>query len=187
MGLNEFVERQSLIYNWLSQSQGRKINLVDIEQIEISDGLKNILHIAKHYSDEIHAFEISILNGFFVVLTIGYKGAAFSSGLGADSNILKALESSLNEYLMILDSCLSIKVSPQQLKLRQDNIYTAFYSMDVKEFWDKFNYLVQTSDYMDIKSLTSNVDDFHSLVKRTHDKFQIDIYCCYLPFPLKKY
>lgn len=185
-GFNEFIERQSLIYNWLSQSQGRKINLVEIDQIEVNDELKNILQIARHFSDEIHAFEISLINGFFVVLTIGYKGAAFSSGLGADSNILKALESSLNEYLMILDSCLSIKASPQYLKSRRDNIYTAFYLMDVEGFWDKFNYLIQSSDYIDIKSSTCNVVNFQDLVKKAHDKFQIDIHCCYLPFPLKE-
>lgn len=184
-GFNEFIERQSLVYNWLSKSQGKKINLADIDQIEKNDSLKNILQIAKHFSDEIHAFEISIVNGFFVVLTVGYKGAAFSSGLGADSDILKALESSLNEYLMILDSCLSTKVHPQQMKSRHDNIYTTFYSMDVKEFWDKFNYLIQSSDFVDIKSSTNNVDDFQDLVIKTHEKFQISIYCCYMPFPLK--
>lgn len=185
-GFNEFIERQSLIYSWLSESQGETINLVDIYEIENNNSLKKIFRIAQCYSDEILAFEISIIKGIYVVLTIGYKGAAFASGLGTDSNILKALEKSLNEYLMILDSCLSIKAYPQQSKTKYDNVYASnFYKMNVKEFWGKFDYLVQSSNYIDIKSSTYNIDNFQDLIKKTHEKFQIDIYSCYLPFPLK--
>ncbi|MNJ59437.1 hypothetical protein D3C77_551220 [compost metagenome] len=86
---------------------------------------------------------------------------------------------------MILDSCLSIKYYPQQIESIHDILITTFYSMDVEEFWEKFNYLMQSSDYIDIESSTSNDDNFQDLVKKTHETFQIDISTCYLPFPLK--
>lgn len=184
-GFGEFIERQSLVYNWLSKSPGKKINLEDIFKLDRNDDLKNLVQLAKCLSDEIDAFEVSIIDGFFVVLTVGYKGEAFSSGMGADINILKALESSLNEYLMIMDSCLFTKANPEVKRSVHDNIYTSFYSMNVKEFKEKFDYLIQSSNYLDIRSVIHSVGDFYEIVRKTHEKFQIEIYCSFLPSPLK--
>lgn len=185
-GFGEFIERQSLVYNWLSKSPGKKIKFDDICKLEKNDDLKNLIQLAECFSDEIDAYEVSIIDGFFVVLTVGHKGEAFSSGMGADLNILKALESSLYEYLMIMDSCLSIKANPKMKLVVHDNIYTtSFYSMNIKEFKEKFDYLIQSSNYLDINSAIHSVDDFYEIVRKTHEKFKIEIYCSFLPSPLK--
>lgn len=182
-GFNEFIERQSLIYNWLSESTGIQINLMGIDKLDTNDSLKRILQIAMSYSDKMYAFDISIIDGMYVVLTIGHNGAAFASGLGTDSNLLIALESSLNEYLMILDSCINIKFNPQQY--HSDNIYSShFYSMDVDDFLDQFNYLINHPQQMNVTSVAKE-KNLGELIKDAHNKFQLNIYACFMPFPLK--
>lgn len=184
-GFKEFLERQSLIYNWLSALPGKQIKLTDVIEINNNKNFTKLLNIALSYSEKIYLFDISIINGFYVVLTIGQKGYAFSSGLGADTNLLNAIESSLSEYLMILDSCIINKLNSNKYRSGDSNVYTDyFFSLNVDQFFDQFSYLLNQSEFMDIKQNETEIN-WRELVRNTHKKFNINLYACYMPFPLR--
>ncbi|MFO1441771.1 YcaO-like family protein [Bacillus sp. Bva_UNVM-123] len=185
-GFKEFIERQSLVYNWLSRSEGQKLNYDLIKKyFFINKNLRILLKAAERLSEEFFSFNISIINGFFVIYTIGYGGNAFSSGLGADYDLLKALEGSLNEYIMILESSISIKENPDSLKRTSNNKYVYnFYNMDKSEFLNKYSYLINSNQEMDILDYKFK-SNFKEILLKVHADFKLDMYVCFLPHPQK--
>ncbi|MCG7315586.1 YcaO-like family protein [Priestia flexa] len=184
-GFKEFIERQSLVYNWLSKSEGQYI---DVNKIDL-DKLSNpeILKLAKIASDKFYCFNISIVDGVYVVFTFGFKGEAFSSGIGTDFQLEKAIESSINEYIMILDSSYSLKARNNK-HLKEEDIYIYnFHSLKVEEFKNRLSYLINSRQKLDVykESVKKplNIGDILLKLKITYD---IDVYACFLPSPLNE-
>ncbi|MED4046516.1 YcaO-like family protein [Priestia aryabhattai] len=185
-GFKEFVERQSLVYNWLSRTEGEQIEVSEIKKhYEDNSQLSKIIKIAQIASDEFYCFNISIVEGLYVVLTYGFKGDAFSSGLGTDFSLEKAIEGSLNEYIMILDSSYSLKANDNSYLDKRDVYVYNFHSLSVEEFKNRMSYLLNNKRKLDVKKESSKqIINLKTALLEIKNKYKINIYACFLPFPL---
>ncbi len=130
------------------------------------------------------SFNISLIEGIYVILTIGTKGIAFSSGVGTDSLLEKAIENSLNEYLMILES--SINKEQINLKGSTDKYAVNFYSLTGKEFMESYKYLLEGEDKLSELSYSSPKNNMESWILNLNKEYGLNIYACYLPHPIKQ-
>lgn len=184
--VKEFIERQSLVANWLTRGVGEKISFEKI--INKNPEHKSLLSLIKHVktmSDQIISFNISLIKGIYVVLTIGYKGEAFSTGLGTDGNLAKAMENSLSEYLMILESCMLIKRNSENIIDSNEKYAVNFYSLTIEGFLNAFQYLFESKYELPESLYSSKTNDFHQWILDLKQLFGINLYACYLPHPLK--
>ncbi|MDC6268626.1 YcaO-like family protein [Lysinibacillus fusiformis] len=182
-GLNEFIERQSLVTNWLTKSPGEKISYSLLKEKNSTNiKLLNMIKLAENMSDVIFSYNISLIEGIYVILTVGTKGIAFSSGVGTDSLLEKAIEKSLNEYLMIIESCL-IK---DQIDEKFLDIYAAnFYSLTVEEFLESYKYLLEGGDLLTELSYSSQKNKMENWILNLKEKYGLNIFACFLPHPMK--
>lgn len=182
--LKEFIERQSLVANWLTRSPGEKVSLGLLkEKKSLNIKLLNLVQHAENMSDMLFSFNISLIDGIYVILTIGTKGNAFSAGIGTDCLLEKAIENSLNEYLMILESC----IIREQININSADKYVMnFYSLTVKEFLESFKYLLEGEDRLLERSYSSPENNMNSLIINLNKKYKLNIYACYLPHPIKQ-
>ncbi|MEC1302877.1 YcaO-like family protein [Lysinibacillus capsici] len=187
-GLKEFIERQSLVTNWLTRSSGETISFEMLKNKNfLNIKLLNLLKYAEKMSDTIIAVNISIIDGIFVILTIGSNGNAFSSGIGTDRNLEKAVESSLNEYLMILESSFMRAKNPEAFKESTEKYVVNFYSLTVKEFLNSFKYLIEgESKQLSEISYYPSTTTMNSLLLNLKEHYGLNIYACFLPHPLKE-
>ncbi len=182
-GLNEFIERQSLVTNWLTRSPGEKVSYPLLKE-KNSQNIKllKMIKLVENMSDEIFSFNISLIEGIYVILTIGTKGIAFSSGIGTDSILEKAIEKSLNEYLMILESCLI----REQINFRVVDKYAAnFYSLTSKEFLESYKFLLEGEDILSELAYSSQKNSMQNWILSLNEKYGLNIFACYLPHPIK--
>lgn len=182
-GLNEFIERQSLVTNWLTRSPGEKVSYPLLKE-KNSQNMKllNMIKLVENMSDAFFSFNISLIEGIYVILTIGTKGIAFSSGVGTDSILEKAIEKSLNEYLMILESCLI----REQINLQVVDKYAAnFYSLTTKEFLESYKFLLEGEDILSELSYSSQKNSMENWILSLKEKYGLNIFACYLPHPIK--
>ncbi|QDQ01666.1 hypothetical protein FOH38_14930 [Lysinibacillus fusiformis] len=184
-GLKEFIERQSLVTNWLTRSPGEKVSFPLLKE-KSSQNIKllNMIKLAENMSDAIFSFNISLIEGIYVILTIGTKGIAFSSGVGTDSLLEKAIENSLNEYLMILES--SLIKEQINLKGSTDKYAVNFYSLTGKEFLESFKYLLEGEDRLSELSYSSKKNNMENWILNLNKKYGLNIFACYLPHPIKQ-
>lgn len=185
-GFKEFIERQSLIFNWLTKNPGERINyeLLKNNNQKYTNVLK-LLHIAKSLSDEMFSFNISIVEGMFVIFTIGYKRNAFSAGLGADFDLNSAIESSLNEYLMILESSIALQANPENnnLSININKYAFIFYNMKIKQFIDDYEYLFNSKIVFN-EALLLKKFDFNEVLLRVNQELNLNVFTCFLPHPI---
>lgn len=186
-GLKEFIERQSLVINWLTKSPGERVVFSLLKEVNfLNASLLNLLKYADNMSDAIFSFNISMVEGIYVILTIGTKGNAFSSGIGTSSLLEKAIENSLNEYLMILESSFFGIENPEMYKKSNEKYVVNFYSLTVKEFMESFSYLLEGEDILSELSYSNSKTNMENLLLNLKEKYGLNIYACYLPHPLNQ-
>src|SRR5699024_3091077 len=91
----EYIERQSLIYNWLTATSGVRIDIDSINDHHINKLIKNTYN----FVDILHIVNISIHNSIYVILCIGYSEEYVSVAIAADWDLNHAISSSLQEFL----------------------------------------------------------------------------------------
>lgn len=186
-GLKEFIERQSLVTNWLTRSPGEKVSFALLKENNfLNKRLLSLLKYSENMSDKIFSFNISLIEGIYVILTIGTKGNAFSSGIGTGSLLEKAIENSLNEYLMILESSILRLENPGNFKKSTVKYVENFHSLTVKEFMESFSYLLEGEDILSELSYCPSKINMESWILNLNKKYGLNIYACYLPHPLKQ-
>ena len=185
-GLKEFIERQSLVINWLTRSPGEKISFEYLKENKfLNTKLTSLLKYAENMSDTIFSFNISIIEGIYVIFTIGTKGNAFSAGIGTNCLLEKAIENSLNEYLMILESSIIGLENPEMFKNSTEKYVVNFYTLKVKDFIESYSYLLEGEDILSEFSYPSSKTNMESLILNLNENYGLNIYACYLPHPLK--
>lgn len=95
----EFIERQSLVFNWLTQSPGRRIN---IKNLNINGKKKVLETLLRSYFSVFDSFEISIHSSCYVVITIGIGEYGKSVGLGVGWDLESAVYKSQKETLQFI-------------------------------------------------------------------------------------
>jgi len=186
-GLKEFIERQSLVTNWLTRSPGEKVSFELLKENNfLNKKLLSLLKYSENMSDKIFSFNISLIEGIYVILTIGTKGNAFSSGIGTGNHLDKAIENSLNEYLMILESSILRQGNPGVFKKSTVKYVEHFHSLTVEEFMESFSYLLEGENILSEYSYCPSKTNMESWILNLNEKYGLNIYACYLPHPLKQ-
>ena len=89
----EFFERQSLVYNWITQSPGCQVQPAEMENHLIQTACKK----ASHFVDELYFIDISIHPDLHVILALGFGEHYMGLGIAADWDLEEAVISSLDE------------------------------------------------------------------------------------------
>lgn len=180
----EFIERQSFIHTWLAKRPGKRIPLESL-QFDNEKVAKRIGFL-KENLDNIQCFDISLVEDVKVILTIGYNSSVFSAGLSADWDLCKAVESSLNEFTMVLEGSIYNNHYLIDRRYESRNVYVAyFYSMKVEEFIESYEFLLTSSD----KDVDSSISTFNNVgvfesIKNFNSKFNIQLYTIQFPVPI---
>lgn len=128
-GLDEFLERQFFIFNYLSKSSGEYIP-------------KSILKcFIKPEYEELNFFNISLVKGYYVLIAYGEQKGRFIIGLGASIVFEIALEKCLKELNQFLGMyCYDIVKDENRTKETLDYM-DYFLMLDNKELMDTYAYL----------------------------------------------
>ena len=102
--------------------------------------------------DKVRYFDISLVKGMHVILTLGTGKNAKAAGLGTSRNIIKAVQKSQMEILQYF-AVSSSKRKRRQTKLKlppKDNCLQYFDSLSTKEFVDAYRYLWDIKSCVDM-------------------------------------
>ncbi|WDM20585.1 YcaO-like family protein [Paenibacillus polymyxa] len=184
-GYLEFIERQSLIYSWLSKDPGCRVPIENIKNTVLLKKYNSISSVLNHISFH----NISIIEDIFVIMTIGFRDNIFSVGLGADWDLNKAINSSIDEFTMIYEGMISYKgVHSEEFKT--GNLYVdLFYSKNIKDFLNDISYLTNNTSYIKNKKITeTKTKEFliRNSLQNIKKKFDIEIYAAQIPSPYEK-
>lgn len=97
----EFIERQSLVFNWLTKTPGKTIKLDDFCNF---DHIRKLKILLEGYLENINLFNISIHPRIYVVITVGTSEYCKTVGIAASWSLTNAIFSSMKEALQLLSS-----------------------------------------------------------------------------------
>ncbi|MEW4371344.1 YcaO-like family protein [Paenibacillus kandeliae] len=180
-GFLECFERQSLIYNWLTKSAGKKIEL---NKIEKDYTLKKLISIAQKYTNHLHFFDISLHKSVKVIVCLGYGQFTKGTGVSAGWNYSDAIKGALLELFQYIT--VEQEGSEYEELSENDPYYYGNYffkKLDTKEFVKQFSYLIDNSLPIDNFNLYQSYRKM-SLQKITKEIFEdigLDFIVCYIP------
>ena len=144
----EFMERQSLIYNWLTASPGRAI--------EPSNLVEKQLSRVRAYFSEVKMFDISLHADLCVALVVGTGDKFMGVGCSADWNASEAVNGAIRELL----SHVVIYLPPHaaggrgtptrwEVRGRTGNVYADYFyhEMTPGALWHAYSYLGQGTSH----------------------------------------
>ncbi|MHB1955860.1 MAG: YcaO-like family protein [Sulfobacillus sp.] len=148
----EFIERQSLIYNWLTQSPG---SAIAEEQMAVDTRM--MLRRMRGYFEEIPAFDISLHPEVCVAVVMGFGETYMGIGVGAHWSTSAAVRSALRELLaQVMDyrpwpdpenrvQCVDQLDEKIEQREQIDNIYARNYydNYSPKRLREAFRYLME--------------------------------------------
>ncbi|MCI1593500.1 MAG: YcaO-like family protein [Heyndrickxia oleronia] len=91
----EFVERQSLVFSFLTESPALEVLFHEIENNQLINKLNR-------YFDEVKFYDISIIKGIYVIIGIGFGTKYYGIGLSANSNLFDALLGAVEELVQCI-------------------------------------------------------------------------------------
>lgn len=188
----EFFERQSLIFNWLSQSKGE---YVEIQKLKDRD-VQKIVESTYNYIDEIYLFNISLHKRLYVILTLGFGKFYFGVGIKASPFLKDAIKGSILE----LFHSFSLNKSKYHLSReennsdKEDNLgiegITGVFEFNSK-YWgnttsknlkNDYNYLFENYQYLNLENESQRSSlSFKKIISEVSSDLGIDIYCCFIP------
>ncbi|UHA74284.1 YcaO-like family protein [Paenibacillus sp. 481] len=137
----EFFERHSLIYNWLTKSNGIQIDCTHVK----NERINNIMNKVHHFIDELYLFNISLHNSIYVVFALGfgekYKSLGLKASLKAEDAIYGAIEE-LQQTFANHWTKNNVNNYEQYGQDKQADMYLKYYeSLSPLEMKDEFSYL----------------------------------------------
>lgn len=189
----EFIERQSLVYNWLTQSPGKRINLGKYADNTEINKVKICL---KAYCNSIDIFEISISAKCCVILTIAYGETYKSIGLAADWNLERAITKSMKEAYQVISGFTPLHFNDIQSTelllpissnvLNKANIYyDKFMDLSIDAMLNKYSYLYKNkSEGCEI--LLKNIErpsdsNYLKILKCISEEICVELVVCFIP------
>jgi ribosomal protein S12 methylthiotransferase accessory factor YcaO len=170
----EFMERQSFIINWLSQSKGKIINKNIISELN----LDLLYKMCFNYVDEVLMYDISIHNDVSVVLSIGIGEQYFGLGLSADWTLKGAIQGSLEEMFQFFSDKKNKYTVSKDLKHKNEEVlsldfndphaYSKYlFSFNSNEIANAYSYL-QKSD----ETVSRSESSFNSKNSNIYNKIK---------------
>lgn len=183
-GFLEFFERQSLVYNWLTKSQGTKINL-DNNEFSNDYAIQKLLSAAYKYTEHITLINISIHKDIYVVLCIAYGEYHKGVGCSAHWDKKEAVRGALEELYQTFSNKWTknnVKCYMKESTSNKENLYLSYYvSLDPLELKDKYEYLLNSPFETDNQYKNNYEVNFNTIVKNISKDLGIDILCSFIP------
>lgn len=159
----EFVERQSLIFSYLSKIKGTKINLKGTNQFTyLSDKLANL----KFY-------DISMVDEMYVILCKGVINGKFHIGVGGGSKVEDAINGALKEAYVCGEIYKTVDENYERNEKDFDYL-DVFLSLSTEELVEAFSYLDETDEVLDYNDLKEYEFDFEKICMELNDKYGMD-------------
>lgn len=186
----EFIERQSFIYNWLTQSPGKK---VDINEINKFPNIFNMVSLLNSYFENFEFYEISLHECCYVVISIGIGEDYKSVGLGVGWTLSEAVFSSMKENLQGITHMIPkhhMDIHPNLLeklnrKEKPKNVtYYAeiFDEITPTELKEKFSYLRKGNLMVEDRCVEGpSYKEFLPIFNKVSKDLSIEILICYIP------
>ncbi|WP_242176166.1 YcaO-like family protein [Priestia koreensis] len=191
----EFFERQSLIFNWLTESGG---TFVDVGKIQ-DFGVKEVVKNAYQYTDEIFCFNISLHKNVYVILTLAFGKHHFGIGLKASWDIHEAIKGSVEEMFHDFtpyytkhhledDYNLKLNTDIEVGEIKNDPLFYSlhFHSTQTSEsLRQNYQYLFLKSDRMDEgeffrAGIVVDQKIFMQKLKEVSKDLKMELLCCFL-------
>ena len=166
--LREFIERQSLIYNYLSKAKGKRIILNKDIQI------KNILNEFKN----VYIYNVSLIDNFYVILATADYNDKFLIGANSSSNKDEAINGAIKEMYACKISCNSNMDTQNKKNLDYCDLYT---SIPTEKLRAAYSYLKEKSDICYYDELNSYEFDVKSMCRELYDEYKINPILFYMP------
>lgn len=184
----EFIERQSLVCNWLTQTPGIEINLKShLYSEEIFEVYQNL----KPYFNRIYCFDISISQYVSVIITIGLGEHYKSVGLAAEWYSDQALFKSLKECWQLIShynpahipASSPTKILEESTKKTESHLYHDYFtSLSNDELYEKYKYLFgNEKNKTEKENFNPSLENILDLLKNVGEELSIEIIICYLP------
>ncbi|MGX9933450.1 YcaO-like family protein [Virgibacillus salarius] len=187
----EFIERQSLVFNWLTKTPGTQIIL---DQFFSFDRIKKISDSLTGYLDNLYLFDISIHPTCHVVISIGSSDYCKAVGMGVGWDLEKAIFSSLRECWQSV----SHKIPSHQSHIRPailkqlesvdppeiEHIYLKnFEEISSKQLIEKYNYLFgdEVITEIEVKKNRPSHQENLTVLKNISEDLSIELLICYIP------
>ncbi|MFC0416983.1 YcaO-like family protein [Cytobacillus solani] len=179
-GYLEFIERQSLIYLWLSRLVPKSISLNDLP----TSKLYNRINVLSQTLEKFKLFNISIVEDVYVVCAIGFHDNAFSIACNASFDIEKSIEGCVNEFMMIFESSKNQSIGN---KIKSDNVFMQnFYNTSIDSFKKEYDFLLNdTTEKFEISLYKNHYNKFplFNSVKNFVEKFNVNVYATFVDNP----
>ena len=167
--LCEFIERQSFVFNYLSKSPGKYI-----ETDRIARAVDN-----RQYVSELKFFDISIVDGFFVVIGYGIIDDNFYIGLGSSLKLDQALANCVKELdqfrFHYRNNTNNVEAKRAQTPL--EDYSDMFFAISTRKKYDAYSYLGKGSNGVIEDECAASYTD---VIKKLYEKYRIDPIVCYV-------
>lgn len=188
----EFIERQSLVFSWLTQSPGKKL---DKEYLKKNEKLNKLTSSLNTYFHTFDLFEISIHSGCFVVITIGVGDYCKSIGIGVGWDLASAAYKSMKETLQCISNLIPShqpEINPEMLdafagiSMNPSDMYYEEYfdNLSPIEFQNEFLYLYSKNVNLNLQDDSRDRPsdkEFIPFLKQVATDLHIEILLCYIP------
>ncbi|PYY29738.1 YcaO-like family protein [Paenibacillus illinoisensis] len=179
----EFVERQSLILNYLAKSSAVKVDIKRYETV-----LSGHLYL-KNFIDDISYYDISLHPELHVILSIGTGNENKSVGLGTHNNLEQALLKSQNEMIQYFAGSTSkynftgngyTFSENEDFEMDKDYYHIRFEEISPQELKEMYSYL-QSSPYMKVAVPHNTNMELRKVVQDLYLKYAINPFVICIP------
>jgi predicted nucleic-acid-binding protein len=181
-GFYEYFERQSLVFNWLTESEGIIINYKDINH----DYINHLINANKKFVDELYIFDISLHKSIKVIMALGfgqyYKSVGMSANFSSEQAIIGALEEMLQTFGQNWTKGYVDEINNDKNYQKMDAYLEYYHRLKPDEMKEKYSYLINSKEEIQINDFLShkNIFSTHNL-KKISDDLNLQPYCTFIP------
>lgn len=185
-GYYEYFERQSLIHNWITRSEG---TIIDYSKIKHSN-IEHLIHTNYNFIDELYLIDISLHSSLKVVIGLGfgkhYKSVGLSASFDGEEAIIKTLEEMLQTYASKwtknnINKLASYKKDDNEVE-SEGNYQERYMNLSPSQFRSYYYYLIKSNKFIEINDLIKSKMDY-SMGNIQKVSYDLDMYpyCAFIP------
>lgn len=183
-GYYEYFERQCLIHNWITKSQGLKINHKKVN----NPNIRHLFDMNYSFIDELFLIDISLHSSLKVIMGLGfgehYKSIGLSASFDGEDAIIGALEEMFQSY-----SSKWAKNNINQIDNQVDNnyfnadIYLQNYTdLSPSEFKNHYYYLVESESTIKLSEYIDDKMEFSiENIRNVSNNLNMQPFCAFIP------
>ena len=157
----EFIERQSMIFNYLSKSKGTKILFTQND---------NIYNYLKQFTD-VNVYNISLIDDVYVILVTAKHNGRYLIGAGSSNIIDIAINSAIKE----LYACIaSFSTNDNTLKNKRLDYADIYKMIPTDKLELAYSYLNTNCNKISYKDLKSHEFDIKASCNKLYELYKID-------------